>query len=224
MIVLGFDTSGASCSAAVLRDGAAAASRAVAMERGHAQALAPMLRDVMAEAGLGFDRLDAVGVTIGPGAFTGIRIGLAAARGFGLALGIPVYGVTGFAAIAAAAEAELRAGEVLLVAIESRRAELFAQTFADGRIASSGPVSIAPAVLADFVPPGAVAIAGDAAARAAAALEAAGRAVRLLAARIPDPEVIARLAAERWQAGERPPPPSPFYLRAPDVTVRPSAP
>jgi tRNA threonylcarbamoyladenosine biosynthesis protein TsaB len=224
MIVLGFDTSGASCSAAVLRDGAVAASRAVAMERGHAQALAPMLRDVMAEAGLGFDRLDAVGVTIGPGAFTGIRIGLAAARGFGLALGIPVYGVTGFAAIAAAAEAELRAGEVLLVAIESRRAELFAQTFVDARMASSGAVSIAPAALADFVPPGAVGIAGDAAARAGAALEAAGRAVRLLAARIPDPVVVARLAAERWQGGERPPPPSPFYLRAPDVTVRPSTP
>jgi tRNA threonylcarbamoyladenosine biosynthesis protein TsaB len=224
MVILGFDTSGATCSAAVLRDGAVAASRAIAMERGHAQALAPMLREVMAEAGLGFDRLDAVGVTVGPGAFTGIRIGLAAARGLGLAMGIPVYGVSGFVAIAAAAAAELQAGEALLVAIESRRAELFAQSFADARTGSFEPVSIAPAALAELVAAGPLAIAGDAAARASGALEAAGRAVRQLAARIPDPAVVARLAAERWAAGERPPPPSPFYLRAPDVSIRPSAP
>src|SRR4051812_14151460 len=102
MNILGFDTSGAVCAAAVLRSGRVAAQREAAMERGHAQALVPMLAAAMEEAGLGFGDLDAVGVTVGPGAFTGIRIGLAAARGIGLASGLPVFGVTGFAAIAAA--------------------------------------------------------------------------------------------------------------------------
>src|SRR5690348_13641272 len=109
MNILAFDTSGAVCAAAVLRGGVLAARRAAPMERGHAQALAPMLADTMAEAGLGFDALDAIGVTVGPGAFTGIRIGLATARGIGLAAALPVYGVTGFAAIASAVPESLLA-------------------------------------------------------------------------------------------------------------------
>jgi tRNA threonylcarbamoyladenosine biosynthesis protein TsaB len=218
MNILGFDTSGAVCAAAVLRDGRLAARRAEAMERGHAQALVPMLAEVMGEAELGFDTLDAVGVTIGPGAFTGIRIGLAAARGIGLAAGLPVFGVTAFEAIAAAIPDRELADATLLVAIESRREEIFVQLFDAARRSLEQPRSVPAEALAALVPPGPCLVAGDAMERAAAAL--GGRELRrAAAARTADPEIVARLAGERWRRGERPPPPSPFYLRAPDVTV-----
>lgn len=225
MNVLAFDTSGAACAAAVLRGDRLAAHRSAAMERGHAQALAPMLRDVMAEAGLGFAALDAVGVTTGPGAFTGIRIGLAAARGIGLAAGLPVFGITGFEAIAAAVPPGALSDATLLVAIESRRAEIFVQLFGRAATALGAPRSVAPAALAALVPGEGCLIAGDAANRAAAALAQGGRKGRVLdRLRAPDPTIVARLAAERHRRGERPPSPSPFYMRAPDATPARAAP
>src|SRR5215470_1069032 len=96
-IILAFDCSGAACSAALWRRGALAAHRYRTMTRGHAEALMPMLAETVAQAGETFHALTAVAVTVGPGAFTGIRIGLAAARGIGLAATIPVVGVTTFA-------------------------------------------------------------------------------------------------------------------------------
>src|SRR5262249_29216388 len=129
--VLAFDTTGSACSAALLRDDALVASRQSAMERGHAQALPLMVREVMRAAGIDFAAPDLVGVTVGPGAFTGIRIGLATARGLGLAACLPVFGITTFAAVAAAANP--RAQLPLVVALESRRDDLFVQRFtADG--------------------------------------------------------------------------------------------
>ena len=71
------------------------------MERGQSEAIAPMLRDAMAEAGLDFNRIDRIAVTLGPGTFTGIRIGLACAKGLALALGIPLVGIDTLRAIAA---------------------------------------------------------------------------------------------------------------------------
>jgi len=218
MNILAFDTSGAVCAAAVLRGGVLAARRAAPMERGHAQALVPMLAEAMAESGLGFDALDAVGVTVGPGAFTGIRIGLATARGIGLAAALPVYGVTGFAAIAAAVPDSLLAQATLLVAIESRREEIFVQLFGPARRVLSEPRSIRVEDLAAWLPPGECVLAGDAAPRAAAGL-AKQPAASVDTARSPDPAIVARLAGARWESGERPPPPAPFYLRAPDVTL-----
>src|SRR5258708_36062277 len=100
MGLLAIESSGHGCSAAIWRAGTVIAVRRVALEQGHAAALMPLVRDVMLEAGLAWSALEAIGVTIGPGSFTGIRVGLAAARGLGLALGIPVEGVTSFEAMA----------------------------------------------------------------------------------------------------------------------------
>jgi len=80
MILLAFDTATACCSAAVWHDGRILAVREDAMERGHAEALAPMIEDAMREAGIAFAALDGIAVTVGPGAFTGLRIGLSMAR------------------------------------------------------------------------------------------------------------------------------------------------
>lgn len=98
--VLGFDTSGGWCRAALIRGPVLLASRDEAMARGQGERLMPLLEQVLAEAGLGWHDLAALGVGVGPGNFTGIRISVAAARGLALGLGIPAVGVSRFDALA----------------------------------------------------------------------------------------------------------------------------
>lgn len=104
--ILAVDTCFGACSAAVVAGTRVLASRHVVMERGHAEALAPMVRDVMADAGLSFDALDKLAVTTGPGSFTGQRVGLAFMRGLRVALHKPLAGVTSLAAMAEQARAQ----------------------------------------------------------------------------------------------------------------------
>ncbi|WP_137699704.1 tRNA (adenosine(37)-N6)-threonylcarbamoyltransferase complex dimerization subunit type 1 TsaB [Marimonas lutisalis] len=94
--VLGFDTSAAHCAAALLCGEQIIASRAAEMGRGQAEHLFPMLEAVLADGGKSWSDLHAIGVGIGPGNFTGIRISVAAARGLALALGIPARGINSF--------------------------------------------------------------------------------------------------------------------------------
>ncbi|MGQ9366269.1 tRNA (adenosine(37)-N6)-threonylcarbamoyltransferase complex dimerization subunit type 1 TsaB [Azospirillum sp. ST 5-10] len=223
MRVLGLDTATTGCSAALWDDGRVVARRAPPMVRGQAEALVPMAQAVLAEAGIGFDALDRIAVTVGPGAFTGLRIALAAARGFALAAGVPVVGVTTFEAVARGVPEAERAGRALLVAIDSRRAEPFLQLF-DGDLAPRGE----PALLEPSAVPGWLAaaapllVAGDGAAALRPVLE--GRRDTAFAAGpgLPDAAVVAALGGERAVGL----PPQPLYLRAPDVTVpkaRPTA-
>lgn len=100
-LVLGFDTSAAHCAAALLGGGRVLAARAEEMGRGQAERLLPLLEAVLAEGGVCWRDLDRIGVGVGPGNFTGIRISVAAARGLALALGIPAIGVSSFDAIRA---------------------------------------------------------------------------------------------------------------------------
>src|SRR5215204_4969488 len=93
MIVLGLDTCLTACSVAVIDGGRVLAHRSEVMARGHQERLAPMAEAVMREAGLSFDRLERVGVTVGPGSFTGLRVGVAFAKGLASALAIPAEGV-----------------------------------------------------------------------------------------------------------------------------------
>jgi len=214
--VLGFDCAGGSCSAAVLADGKILARRFSIMERGQSEALMPMIEAVLAEARLELSALDLLSVTTGPGGFTGLRIGLAAARGLGLASGLPVLGVTCFAAVAEAAADENLGGLPLVVALESKREELYLQTFAG---AVPGEPALAPASdWAPFVPHGPVLLAGHGARRLAAAL---GRNELRVAAGPghPDAAEVARLGAKSWRPGLKLPPSVPLYLRAPDTTL-----
>jgi tRNA threonylcarbamoyladenosine biosynthesis protein TsaB len=216
--VLAFDSAGNGCSAAVLRDGKVAARRFAAMARGQSEQLLPMIETVLGEAGLAIGALDLIAVTVGPGAFTGLRIGIAAARGLALASGVPALGITSFAAVAAQVPRAARAGRALVVALDSRRAELYLQAFdADGVPLGDGAL-VAPADLADWVPSGSLLLAGDAAPTLAAAL--AGRHPEIAAGSgIADAADMARLAAVAWQPGLRPALPRPLYLRAPDTTA-----
>ncbi|MBT5416312.1 MAG: tRNA (adenosine(37)-N6)-threonylcarbamoyltransferase complex dimerization subunit type 1 TsaB [Rhodospirillaceae bacterium] len=222
MIVLGLDSATAACSAALWRDGRILARRFRDMDRGQAEALVPMARDVVAEAGLEFTALDRVGVTVGPGAFTGLRIGLAAARGIALASGAELIGVTSLAAVAAAAFSEEEGGGAagpLLVALETKRADLYVQLFADDETPMTEPFVARADAVASRLPAVPARLAGDGAGSVSAAFAAAGLAAPArCAARAPDGAVVAVLAATRAEthvAAE------PIYLRPPQVTPEP---
>src|SRR5262249_38124743 len=103
MRVLAIDTALEACSAAVLdtERGGIVASESIPMVRGHAEALMPLVARVMQKADLAFPALDRVAVTVGPGSFTGLRVGVAAARGIAVAAGKPAVGLTTLAAYAA---------------------------------------------------------------------------------------------------------------------------
>ena len=211
MKVLAFDCSGASCSAAVVIDDRPAAQRFVPMERGHAEALLPMIETVLREAALTPTALDLLAVTIGPGSFTGLRIGLAAARGLALARKLPAIGLTSFDAV----KVDDSSAQPLFIVLESKRAELFLQRRdrKDPRL----PALVPPENWAAALPPGPCLLAGDGASRLAAAL--GRRDVTVLPGHgRPDPVALARLGAARWQAGDRTPL-TPLYLRAPDTTT-----
>jgi tRNA threonylcarbamoyladenosine biosynthesis protein TsaB len=214
---LGLDCAGSSCSAGVVVDGRAVASQCRVMERGQAEALVPMIDTVMTEARLELAALDFIAVTVGPGSFTGIRTGLATARGLALASGLPVIGITSFAVIADTVT-EKRQGLPLVVALESKRAELFLQRF--DQAGASQPALIAVSGWESFAPAGEFVAAGDGAERFARGLRR--RDFRLVQAYAHSSAVAAaRLGTPLWESGALPPPPTPLYLRAPDVTLRP---
>lgn len=221
MKILAFDCAGNSCSAAVLDGARVAARRFSAMARGQAEALMPMIEAVLAEARIDLAAIDLIGVTTGPGGFTGLRIALATAHGLALASGIPAVGVSCFAAVAAALPAEPgseKAARSLVVALESKREELFLQSFAP---TAGPPALVAPDRWASWVPGGPLLLAGDGAPRLiqTLALAPGGRPMTLAPGPgLPDAVDVARVAALSWRPGEHPPPPQPLYLRAPDTT------
>lgn len=214
MQVLAIDSATSACSAALWRDGTVIARRFAAMARGQSEALVPMIAEAMAEAGIGFPALDLLAVTVGPGAFTGIRIGLATARALALASGKPLAGIATPEAVAAAVPEAERAGRTVLAAIDSRRDELWLQAF-DANLAPLGePAALIPERAADLVA-GPVVVVGDA---ADLVLPHLADAVASSAPGAPDAAVVAALAAARWPAG-RALPPEPLYLRPADVTL-----
>lgn len=209
MRVLALDTASSGCHAALLVDGVVVALRQEAMQRGQDARLLPLVQDVLRDAALDFVALDRIAVLRGPGSFTGLRVGLAAARGLGLALCKPVFGIDRFALYARALGAMAKP-RGLLVVLDSRRAEPFAQYFQpDGSSDAAGVLM--PAALAAYDRPD-VAVCGDGlpafAWQQAAVLP------------LPEPEVVlAAKAAAATDASAHPP--VPLYLRAPDVSCGP---
>lgn len=220
--ILALDSSSAACSTALWRRGAVVARRYQAMMRGHAEALMPMLVETVAEAGESLHALSAVAVTVGPGAFTGIRIGLAAARGIGLAAGIPVVGVTTFAAVAEAVSEVERADRPLLVLLDSKRGDAFVQEFDSERVAVGPPAVLSSEAILHRLASGSFLLAGDGITVVRPHLEAAGLDVGCSAVDGPvDACWVVKLAARSVveRAGL---PPTPIYLRAPEVRSAPT--
>jgi tRNA threonylcarbamoyladenosine biosynthesis protein TsaB len=216
MRILAIDTSTDACSAAVWNNGNIC-ERLKEMSRGHAEALLPLVVAAMDDADSRFDELDLLAVTVGPGAFTGVRIGLAAARGMALAASLPCLGVTSFEAIAAAVEPEDAAGGPLLVVIDSKRGDVYAQVFVAGAPAAL-PLLADARSLARRLPKGPLLVAGDATASVLPALKEIGINVRAAAVPgYPTAARIATLAACRWRKANESAQlmPLPLYLRSP---------
>lgn len=192
--VLAFDTAAPHCAAAVLLDGQLVAHAEEPMQKGQAERLMSLCDDLLTSAGLSFEVLTAIGVGIGPGNFTGIRISVAAARGLALGLGVPAVGVSSFDA--------LRYGHdgPCATAIDARRDQLYFQRF-DGAEAA-GPIMLP----AQNLPPHAGPLFG-----------ATGRPPPC-----PIAEAIAHLAAERYSTTAQRP--APLYLRAADAAPARDAP
>lgn len=226
--ILAFDTAGAAASVAVARGETLLAHHSLALLHGHAEALLPLIDRIMEEAGLSPAALDQVAVTVGPGGFTGIRVGLAAARGIALATGAALLGLSGFEAVAALFpfdELHGREAHFLLVALESRREDLYVALFEKSGEVAFGPMSVMPEALAAAVgkpvlEEGLV-VAGDAAHRAAALLPPSS-VRRVEAERVPDALGVARAAYRSWTEGVRENGAQPLYLRPPDVTFPPA--
>ena len=128
MFILAIDTALDACAAGVLdtRSSRLIAHESLLMKRGHAEALMPLIARMMATSGISFADIDRVAVTTGPGSFTGLRVGLAAARGIGLAAGKPVVGVTTLTAFAAPVVSR-DAGHPVISAIDARHDHVYYQ-------------------------------------------------------------------------------------------------
>ncbi len=128
MNILALDSALSSCSAAVIKDGETLSEIFEKRMRGQAERLVPLCQEVCDKAGLSFAQMDAIAVTVGPGTFTGVRIGLAAAKGLALALDIPLVGISTLEAAARNAARDACAGRIA-VAHDARRSEVYLQLF-----------------------------------------------------------------------------------------------
>ena len=150
LTLLGFDTATPACSVALWAGGEVAASRRTEEGGRHAEALVPMLREVAAEGGIALAAVDRFAVTVGPGSFTGIRIGLATARGLALALKRPLIGLSTLEVLAAGVLEAERDGPVL-AALDAGRGRLYVQLFDPSLSALLEPRALHSEALPDLV-------------------------------------------------------------------------
>jgi tRNA threonylcarbamoyladenosine biosynthesis protein TsaB len=222
MRVLAIDTALAACAAAIIDTNRAAviASETLAMTRGHAEAVMPLIARVMDAAQIEFSQLDRIAVTVGPGSFTGLRVGISAARGIALAAGKPAIGLSTLAGFAAPHIAEDDKSSVAAV-IDARHDNVYLQVFGPGGRTVVAP-RIAPlreALRAAMIGP--ARIVGSAAELLAHAWPST-EPPPMLVEQLDSPDIgwVARLGAA---AVESHGPPKPLYLRAPDAQPQDSA-
>ncbi|MFY1677194.1 MULTISPECIES: tRNA (adenosine(37)-N6)-threonylcarbamoyltransferase complex dimerization subunit type 1 TsaB [unclassified Streptomyces] len=207
MLLLALDTATPAVSVA-LHDGAdVVASSSQVDARRHGELLLPAIDRLLAETGLTLDSVTDIVAGVGPGPYTGLRVGLMTAETFGLALGVPVHGLCTLDGLARAADL----GGPFVVATDARRKEVYWARYADSRTRLTEPSVDRPADIAERV----------------AGLPAVGAGALMYPEVFPrarEPEhataaALARLAAERLAAGEALPRPRPLYLRRPDARV-----
>lgn len=216
MLILAIDTALDACAACVLDTaaGKTIALQSLPMPRGHAEALMPLIANVIRDAGIGFDRLDRIAVTTGPGSFTGLRVGLSAARGIALAASKPVVGVTTLSAYAAPLVSE-SSEHPIISAIDARHDHVYFQVVG-GNGNSLIRARVAP-------------VSEALAASRLGAPRLVGNAAKLLAERWPaqslppvriDQTAAPDIAWVAWLGAAANPntaPARPFYLRPPDA-------
>jgi tRNA threonylcarbamoyl adenosine modification protein YeaZ len=219
--ILAIDTALQACSACVIQSGEVEplALEQMPMERGHAEALLPLIDRVVAGVEGGFASLDRVAVTVGPGSYTGLRVGIAAARAIGLAAGVPVVGVTTLSAHLAALMGEPH--HLMAATVDARHGQVYFQAVAPG-----GRIVVAPTLttirdVVRMMGTGPVTLTGSAA--RAVAVEAGIQGIEAhVAGAAPAPEIalVARLGLIADPAHALP---KPLYLRGPDAKPQDAA-
>ncbi|MGW7419922.1 tRNA (adenosine(37)-N6)-threonylcarbamoyltransferase complex dimerization subunit type 1 TsaB [Streptomyces sp. NPDC054813] len=208
MLLLALDTATPAVTVALHDGEAVIASSSQVDARRHGELLLPAVDRVLAEAGVKLDAVTGIVTGIGPGPYTGLRVGLMTADTFGLALGVPVHGLCTLDALAYAADVEKGP---FVVATDARRKEVYWATYADSRTRLTDPAVDRPADIAERV----------------AGLPAVGAGAMLYPDTFPvvhepghvSAAALASLAVERLAAGEELPAPRPLYLRRPDAQV-----
>ncbi|MBO0737013.1 MAG: tRNA (adenosine(37)-N6)-threonylcarbamoyltransferase complex dimerization subunit type 1 TsaB, partial [Alphaproteobacteria bacterium] len=221
-ITLALDCAGSACSVVLAVGDTIICGERSERRYGQAEALMPMVEAVMSNAGFVPAELTLVATSVGPGSFTGIRVGLAAARGIALATGAQLVGVTSFEAVAGRLGWPVGAApRFLLIALESRREDIYVQFFSHRGEPLGQPVAVMPGALREAVDrmigAAPLAIAGDAAPRAVLALADRAGCSRLEGS-APDAPGVLRAGLRHWRS-ERFVEARPLYLRPPDVTV-----
>ena len=212
-MLLSLDTSSNTCAVSVSDPETELARSVTSLATGHAARLMAAIDEALAAAGCTYKQLTRIGVAEGPGSFTGLRIGIAAARGLSLALGIPAVGVSTLAALAAQAQ-QAFPGETVLALIDAHRGEIYAGLFGpDGApVGEARAVSIAEA--RQWASESGAILSGSGAALIAEGLGGARIAFGESSA---DIGVIAAIAASAKPTGLRP---GPVYLRKPDAKTQ----
>lgn len=216
MRILALDTALAAVSVCVLDSGPSEplATESLAMERGHAESVMPAIARVMARIDGGFTSLDRIAVTVGPGSFTGIRIGVAAARGIALAVGIEAVGVSTLAALAAPLLFDEGDG-IVAAAIDARRDHIFFTAYGPGGRVLTSPRILTLRDACRLLGAGRVRAVGSGAHLLRAEAAKQGSEILLFNA-APAPDIVAvahlGLAADPANAPARP-----LYLKPPDV-------
>lgn len=218
MLILAIDTALDACAAGVLDTGAGKliAQESQAMKRGHAEALMPLIARVIKQSGIAFAGLDRIAVTTGPGSFTGLRVGLSAARGIALAANKPVVGLTTLTAYAAPVVGQ-NGEQPVISAIDARHDHVYFQV-----VSGNGSSLIRPRVAPIEEALGASRF---------GAPHLVGNAARILADRWPahalppfkvDAQPAPDIAWVAWLGAAVSPntaPARPYYLRAPDAKL-----
>lgn len=207
MLVLSLDSAGPSCSACLWRDGTVLAHKAEAMERGQDQRLIPLILDVIKQADTSFDELDLIAVTRGPGSFTGLRIGLAAARGMGLAANKAVIGIDRFSIFHKQMQ---KAGKDLLVIIQSKRKELYCKFYPLNGTAEIPTMLTTEEILKFLKGKKDIIVTGD----------VPNEFFPYYVSAIEQEVVTCAVLASQATPGDTATLPRPLYIRAPDVTIK----
>ena len=224
MNILALDTSMGACSAAVLREGPSAQrlhALLVEMPRGHAEALMPMVEEVLAEAEIEATDLDLIAATTGPGSFTGVRIAIAAARGLALVTEAKLFGADSLSVMARAArDAGLEPGGPFAVAVDARRGMLYLGLYDATGTRLDGPLLIAPHDAVDRLPESLSLAVGSGATLLADAAATRGRMITPEHPALqPSAAALAEMALESGTTTEVL---RPLYMRPPDA--KPQAP
>ena len=215
MRVLAIDTALGACAAAVFdsQAGAILAAESIGMVRGHAEAVMPLIARVMDAARSEFVELNRIAVTVGPGSFTGLRVGISAARGIALAAARPAIGLSTLSALAAPHVAA-RTGDTIIAAIDARNEQVYFQVFAPNGVTVVTPRLDRVRAAVRAVPVGPTVITGSGALLVAAHWPSGSPVPRVEDHAAPDIGWVARLGAAAQEEGA---PPKPLYLRRPDA-------